>query len=624
MVAAGVDFFEEFFVRALATWCVRHRRIVVTLWLVILLSTIVIGRAVRTDDSNNFSLPGTPSTKAMDLIKSVSPQRGDTEQIGSPLPTETRSRAPPTWPSSTRRSPTSPRCRTMAMVEGHPVIVLPVSGGPYKTNPQQVSADGTVAYASVTFDVTAQHVTTTEAQHFVTVATKNATKDLQIAVGGQIAEAANKMTIGGTGVGAIAAGIVLLLVFGSIFAALMPLASALVALGSATAVIGMLTHVLKMPLFSPELVVLIGLGVGIDYALFIVSRHRQGLLEGLDTETSIIQAVNTSGRAVLFAGIIVCVALLGMFALGVSFLYGLAIAASIGVAFTMIAALTLLPAILGFVGPRILSRRQRRTLATNGPRDVDHSGSSFWDRWSRFIDRRPIIPAVVALVIIGLLAAPFFSMRLGAADAGNDSVGTTTRTAYDLLAQGFGPGYNGPLQIVAKLTSTSDDQAMASVIKAVTTTPGVASVQPPLVIPEKNAAGEVIAVVEIVNAIPTSSPQSAATSDLITNLRDNVIPQALGTSQLEVYVGGVTAIYADFAGVLAKKLPLFVGVVVFVSFLLLAVVFRSLVIPLVSAAMNLLSIGAAFGILTAVFQWGWLGGLFGVKNRAPSRRSCRS
>ena len=214
--------------------------------------------------------------------------------------------------------------------------------------------------------------------------------------------------------------------------------------------IGLLSHVLKMPAFSTELVLLIGLGVGVDYALFIVTRHRQGLIAGNDVESSIVNAVNTSGRAVLFAGIIVCIALLGMFALGVSFLYGLAIAAAIGVLFTMIAALTLLPAFLGFIGPRVLSRRQKRDLAANGPEVVGAGTKGFWPRWAAFIQRRPVLPAVVALVVVVLVALPFFSLRLGSSDQGNDPTGTTTRTAYDLLANGFGPGFNGPLLLVAE------------------------------------------------------------------------------------------------------------------------------------------------------------------------------
>jgi RND superfamily putative drug exporter len=258
-------------------------------------------------------------------------------------------------------------------------------------------------------------------------------------VSGQIAEEADRQSFGGTGLGVLLAAVVLLLVFGSVFAMALPLLSALASLGTAIGVIGLLSHVLKMPVFSTELVLLIGLGVGVDYALFIVTRHRQGLLAGSDMETSIVNAVNTSGRAVLFAGIIVCIALLGMFALGVSFLYGLAIAAAIGVSFTMVAALTLLPALLSFIGPRVLSRKQKKDFAANGPRIVGVGTKGFWPRWADFIQRQPVVPAIVAVIVVVLVAMPFFSLRLGTSDQGNDPTYTTTRQAYDLLSAGFGP-----------------------------------------------------------------------------------------------------------------------------------------------------------------------------------------
>jgi putative drug exporter of the RND superfamily len=600
-------------VKSMAAWCVRHRRHVVVIWLLVLVVTVSVSRAWGSDYTNDFTLSGTPSTEAMQLIKSVSPAAsGDVEQIVFATSNGATITSPPIRARILATLDAVAQLPKIAYVDHVPEITAPVSGGVFRVNPAYVSASGTVALATVNFAELGQNVKQATAAHFISVATSHATSNLQIAVEGQIAEDGAKPAIGGLIPGAIAALIVLLLVFGSLFAALMPLASALVALGSATAVIDMLTHVLKLAQFAPELVILIGLGVGVDYALFIVSRHRQGLTEGLSVEDAIVNAVNTSGRAVFFAGIIVCVALLGMFALGVTFLYGLAIAASLAVAFTMVAALTLLPAILGFVGHRIFSRPQRKKLASSGPLHFDAVRRTFWDRWSRLVDRGPVIPAVLALIVIGLLASPFFSIQLGSSDAGNDPAGTTTRVAYDLLAQGFGPGFNGPLEIVARVDGPADQAAVTRIVAAVRATPGVAAVEAAFTLPDK-AGGTV----ELVNAYPTTSPQAAATTQLITTLRDQVIPSALGTTKMTVLVGGITAIFADFATVLASKLPLFIGSVVFVSFLLLALVFRSLVVPLLSAAMNLLSIGAAFGILTAVFQWGWLGGLVGVNQPGP-------
>jgi RND superfamily putative drug exporter len=322
--------------------------------------------------------------------------------------------------------------------------------------------------------------------------------------------------------------------------------------------------------------------------------------------------VNTSGRAVLFAGIIVCIALLGMFALGVSFLYGLAIAAAIGVSFTMIAALTLLPALLGFIGPRVLSRKQKKSLAVNGPRVVGAGSTGFWPRWADFIRARPIVPAVVALIIVGIIAMPFFSLRLGSSDQGNDPTYTTTRQAYDLLSAGFGPGFNGPLQLVATEAGQIDTATLDQLVAEVKTQPDVSAVVPPVVLPPHD--GQQVALISV---YPDSSPQASATTDLINHLRSTTIPGVTAGTGVTVYVGGTTAIFTDFAKVLSSKLPLFIGLVVVLSFILLAIVFRSLVIPLTAAVMNLLSIAAAFGILVAVFQWGWAGSVFQVNQTGP-------
>jgi RND superfamily putative drug exporter len=352
--------------------------------------------------------------------------------------------------------------------------------------------------------------------------------------------------------------------------------------------------------------------VGVDYALFIVTRHRQGLVAGRDPESSIINAVNTSGRAVLFAGIIVCIALLGMFALGVSFLYGLAVAAAIGVLFTMIAALTLLPAMLGFIGPKVMSRKQKKNLAQNGPRVVGADSKGFWPKWADRVQRVPVISAVLALIVVGILAAPFFSLRLGSSDQGSDPVGSTTRTAYDELAKGFGPGFNGPLLLVSVVHTPAEKAVIYKVAHDVKAQPDVASVSTPYFIPSKSGGD-----VAFLSVYPTSAPQDAATTNLIYHLRDETIPNAVGDSGVKVLVGGNTAIFVDFANVLSSKLPLFIGLVVLLSFILLAIVFRSLVIPLTAAVMNILSIGAAFGILVAVFQWGWGGSIIGINQTGP-------
>ena len=589
--------------KSLATWCVRHRVVVVVVWLVALVGMTLLSQAVGTAYSNSFSLPHTESTQALDLLQAAAPrQAGDQERIVF----HTTDGTPVTDPAVQ-----SPVEAMMAEVAKLPHVS--VVEGPYTPfTAHQISADKRTAFINVTFDVQGQNVTTAEAKTFVNAALSAQSRTLQVAVSGQVAEAADRQSFGGTGLGILLAAVVLLLVFGSLFAMALPILSALASLGTAIGLIGILSNTLKMPQFSTTLVLLIGLGVGVDYALFIVTRHRQGLIAGNSVEDSIANAVNTSGRAVLFAGIIVCIALLGMFALGVSFLYGLAVAAAIGVAFTMVAALTLLPAMLSFIGPRVLSRKQKKDLAANGPRVVGSGSKGFWPKWADFIQRQPIVPAVVALLVVLLVAMPFFSLRLGNSDQGNDPTYTTTRQAYDLLSAGFGPGFNGPLQLVAAQKGSIDRATVDKLAAEVAKQPNVAAVVPPVVLPPHD--GQQVA---LINVYPDSSPQASATTDLINHLRTTTIPEVTAGTGVTVYVGGTTAIFADFAKVLSSKLPLFIGLVVILSFILLAIVFRSLVIPLTAAIMNLLSIGAAFGILVAVFQWGWAGSLFQVNQTGP-------
>ena len=589
--------------RALAAWCFRHRRLVVLFWAAALVIITLLARSVGTNYSNSFSLPDTESTRAINLLKSVSPgNSGDTERI--------------VFETSAGKKVTDPDVESrMTTVFDQVASLRGVSSvqSPYgRLGASQISRGGQIAFANVVYGVQPQNVSTSDAKRLVNTARSADTSGLVVAVSGQVAERANRQSIGGTGPGILLAGVVLLLVFGSLAAMALPIVSALASLGTAIGVIGLLSNVMKMPEFSPQLVLLIGLGVGIDYALFIVTRHRQGLIAGWDTESSVVNAVNTSGRAVLFAGIIVCIALLGMFALGVAFLYGLAVSAAIGVGFTMIAALTLLPALLGFLGPKVLSRRQKRDLAEKGPRVVGTGTSGFWPRWAWLESRRPMVSALPALAIIVVIALPFFSMRLGSADQGNDPVGTTTRTAYDMLAKGFGPGYNGPLSVVIAGHDGNDRAVVSELRRAIATQPGVDRVGPAFTPP---ARGDTT--VTLVSVYPTSAPQDAATTDLIDHLRQHTIPAVVHGTGLTVYVGGTTAIFTDFTRVLSQKLPLFIGLVVGLSFLLLSVVFRSFVIPLTAAAMNVLSIGAAFGVLVAVFQHGVLGSVLGVNRPGP-------
>jgi RND superfamily putative drug exporter len=358
-----------------------------------------------------------------------------------------------------------------------------------------------------------------------------------------------------------------------------------------------------MPSFASELALMIGLGVGVDYALFIVTRFRENYrTNGGDVPGAVEAAINTSGRAVLFAGATVVIALLGMFALGVSLLNGAAVAAAIGVVLVLAASLTLLPALLSLMGRRIGQTGRRQAT-----REVDGT-PGFWLRWVQRVQRRPAPIAIAATAVMLALAAPALGLRLASSDAGNDPASQTTRQAYDLLAKGFGPGFNGPLQMAVALPRPNDTAALRKLTRALSSTPGIASVAPP----RSNATGTAAAVV----AYPSTSPQSVQTSNLVTRLRDGVIPPIERSTGARVYVGGATASQVDFSHVLSSKLPLFIGVVIGLAALLLLVVFRSLVIPVQASLMNLLTIGASLGIIQAIFERGWLGGLFGAQ-RGP-------
>ena len=405
---------------------------------------------------------------------------------------------------------------------------------------------------------------------------------------------------------------VLFIVFGSLLATLLPLLTAGLSLGVGIGVVGLLSNVFSMASFSSELALLIGLGVGVDYALFIVTRYKQGILRGLSAEQAVAESLDTSGRAVLFAGLIVCIAMLGMFALGVSFLYGVAVAAAIAVAFTVLSALTLLPALLGFFGRLVLRRRERRALQ-RGRACAPPTSRPRWARWTGWMQKRPAVFAAGATALLLILAIPFLSMRLGSADAGSDPANTTTRKAYDLLAKGFGPGYNGPLQLVAEVDSAQQKAAFLRVQQAVAKTPGIVGAADPHFIPGANGRPDVA----IADLYPKGSPQDQSTADLLHKVRNDVVPAAEKGTGLTVLTGGQTAIFDDFSHVLAGKLPLFIGVVVLLSFLLLMIVFRSIAIPLTAAIMNMLSAGAAFGLVTAIFQNGWGASLIGVDKTGP-------
>ena len=480
---------------------------------------------------------------------------------------------------------------------------------PYTTEGAgQISHSGQTAYATVTFDDQAQNLPKEHVQHVIDLAHGAQAPGLQVELGGNAIEQVSQAPPSNSeGIGLIAAGIILFIAFGSLFAMALPLLVAIVALASGILTVGLLTHVIGIPVIGPTLAALIGLGVGIDYALFVVTRHRNGIKAGMTPEEACIRSLNTSGRAVLFAGTTVCIALLGLLVLNLGFLNGLGISAAVTVLFTMATAITLLPALLGFFGMKVLSRKERRALTANGPTQEGVTG--LWARWAGFVSRHPRPLAIGATLVMLVLAIPVLSLRLGLSDAGNDPASTTTRQAYDLLADGFGPGFNGPLQLVATGGTAADHAALTQLVDTLKTEPGVAAV-----VPSPTKPGQELSIVTV---IPTSAPQDQATSDLISHLRDDLIPAATAGTGLKVYVGGATAIFGDFASVISSKLPLFIAVIVGLGFLLLLLAFRSLLVPATAAVMNLLAAGAAFGVVVMVFQFGWGSEPLGLGRAGP-------
>ena len=581
--------------RGFATWCTGHRKTVIIAWIVALIGIGTVAGSAGTDFSEEFNLPSSDSVEALHLLEDRFPQQaGESATIVYKSPAGV-------FATPVRRQMES----VFAKVAKFPHVSEVKS--PYAEGSGAVSKDGKIAYATVQFDVTNDKLDKEKTRAIIATAQAANADGLQVELGGQVIQEATQEEGGDSSfaIGLAAAVIVLLLTFGSVVAMGLPIITALFALGVGISLVELGTHVFDMANFAPVLAAMIGLGVGIDYALFILTRFRNGLDEGLEPRPAAIAAVDTAGRAVLFAGVTVIISLMGMLLLGISFLVGVAIAAALAVLFTMIAALTLLPALLTIVGHRV----DRLRIPGLGARSNSVKEDSRWFRWSREIQRRPWLSAILSGGLLLVLCVPTLSLRLGSNDAGTDPSGTTTRQAYDLLAEGFGPGFNGPFQVVGALPSKGDDTALVELRKTLEGEEGVAAVTPVVLNPAKNTA--------VFQLYPTTSPQSAATTTLLDHIRSDVIPPVERQTGAQVHVGGITAIFEDFGNAIAEKLPLFIGVVVLLSALLLMIVFRSLLVPLKAMVMNLLSIGAAFGIIVAVFQWGWGGSIIGVDNTGP-------
>jgi RND superfamily putative drug exporter len=615
----------------LARFSVRRRRMMVGFWLLLVIALGAISNSVGPNFATQFELPKSESNDVRELLEANNPDRaGFSGQIVFTSPNGVT--------SDEIKSSMTELFTQVAQIPGVAV------SSPFDT-PGKINPAGTTAFAVIDVTLRSQNELISLGSEIQEIGKKFSLNGLQIEYGGEIFAVfelpASELY------GLLAAIIILVLAFGSVLAMGLPIGTALIGLGAGTSLVTILSHLVGMPDFTTSLVAMIGLGVGIDYALFIVTRYREGLENGLSVEDAVVDAVNTSGRAVIFAGITVIISLLGLFLMGLAFARGLAIGAVVGVLLMIIASITLLPSLLAMVKHRVNVTTRAALVALVAfvlfslIAVINHSIQiflvglaitvgvtlvslaikplrtpikhrlkkakelTFWYRWSRFIQRRPWSAALSATAILLVLAAPLASIRLGFGDNGNAPTTTTVRKAFDMLANGFGPGFNGPLYITVQGDTASNPDALAAFVGTLQSTEGIAFAQST----PASADGSL----SLVIAYPTTAPQDAATNDLVKFLRSDVIP----STGVEAKVGGFTASGTDFATAIGSRMPyLFIGVLS-LSFLLLMAVFRSVLVPLKAVIMNLLSIGAAYGVLVAVFQWGWGISLIGVGKAGP-------
>lgn len=573
----------------------RHRLLVLIGWILLLAVLVTLNSVAGGEYLDDFSLPGSESQKVLDLLES----RGFEKRAGYGGQLVFRAEDGINDPA-VRQTMEDLFARFEEEIPNTEVV------SPYTAEGvRQVSQlDPAIAYAEVNLGDRNSNEYQEAAKTARTLVEDARTPGLQIELGGDIFM--DQPEFGSEVIGFLAAMVILLIAFGSVLAMGLPLITALFGIITGVSLVGLVVNFINMPSFSTQAVLMIGIGVGIDYALFIVTRYREGLHNGMSPENATVRAVDTAGRAVLFAAIIVIIAVLGLTAMGLDMMRGLAVGMALGVLMTMLAALTLLPAMLGFIGRHIdrLGLPHRRRLEEGAAR------RTLWYRWSRIIQRRPWPALLIGLAALIALTIPLFSLRLGFGDAGNRPTSDTTRRAYDLLSDGFGPGFNAPLLLVAE---TPGGPADAAVLGRLSVTlaemPEVAFSSPAI----PNQAGDAA----ILQIYPVSPPQGEGTNEIVHRLRGDVIPAATAGSDVKVYVGGVTAGGLDFSDYTGQRLPLFIGIVLSLSFLLLMSVFRSLVVPLKAVIMNLISIGAAFGVLVMVFQWGLGISLIGIGKEGP-------
>jgi putative drug exporter of the RND superfamily len=578
--------------RRLVTWSYDRRRRVVALWVAALVTATVLANVAGGDTEVDFTVPGSDSAAAVDLLRDRFPEfAGGTVDV---VYTTAGGVAGVAGPDVGRRVD-----RLAADLADVPNVVA--------AEPGPISPDGSTGILRVRFDLAAEQLPATSVERVMDLAGESAGDGLQVELGGYPIEQAERREAGSESVGLLAALLILLVAFGSALAAGLPLAIAGFGLGVALGGVWLTANVLDVPDFGVQIATMIGIGVGIDYALFIVTRYRSALADGSEPRDAVLLAGATAGRAVVFAGSTVVVSIFGLVLMGRDYLWGVAVATSLAVTVVVAASVTLLPALLGFAG-RTVDRFRLPWFR----HDVDGRRTLSW-RWSRVMQRRPLVAGLAALAVLLVLAAPATGLRFGMPDAGNGPTELTSRRAYDLIDEGFGPGANGPLLVAVDLAGAGDRSVAADTVERVAAdlgaTDGVATVVPPVLNDRGDAA--------VLSVVPTTGPQDEATEDLVHTLRDDVIPAAVAGTGVEASVGGLTAAFIDDSEQTASRLPVFIGGVVLLSFVLLMAVFRSLAVALKAAVMNVLSIAAAYGVMALAGNGGWFGGLVGIDDPTP-------
>ncbi len=584
----------------LAKFCIRRRFVVLGVWLVLTIALVVVSHRLGDNTNDNLSLPGTDSQRAADTLAMSFPDQANGT---SPIVLHAASGK---LTDSKYATAVDQAAADVAKAPNVASVVNPLT----PQGAAALSKDQSTGYLSVTLAVSPGELSKDEAQTIIDAANPAKAAGLQVETGGQLGQKVSKpSTESSELIGIIAAMVILTLTFGTVVSMLLPILNAILALLATLAIIRMLGHLITVPTVAPTLATMIGLGVGIDYALFIVTRHFRGLKDGLDPEESIARAAATSGGAVFFAGGTVTIALISLAVAGIPLVTTMGLMAGVSVVVAVVAALTLLPAMLAITGVHINSLRVR------SPSTDAQINAGLWARWAKGVAKRPLLAGLAALAILVPLMIPLLSLNLGQQDVAALSTSTTARRAYDLISDSFGPGVNGPLIVAVSLGSAAkgnpatSDPRLQTLQKDISSTHGVVAITPTQIDKTGTTA--------YFNAIASTGPAEKATADLVEELRSSVIPRAEQGTDMQADIGGSTAGYVDLASRISEKLPLQILVVIALSFVLLILAFRTMVIPVQAAVMNLLSIGAAYGVLTAIFQYGWLSGLIGLSGPVP-------